>query len=266
MYIDSHTHLNSPKLFENWKEHILEFEKIWWKYLVNIWADDEYNKNGMMINKEYKWKCFVASTIWYHPSEVVFGNINEENIKDKLENLKNIYLENKKHILAIWEAWIDTHYNWEKKLELQKSVFEMQCKLAKELWLPIVIHSRDDFDSTMEVLKNFKELKIYFHCRWYGPKEIEKIENTFENVWIGFCGNISYPKAQNIRDSLLACDMKNILLETDAPYLPPQQFRWKTNYPAYVKEIYSFVCKEININENKLQKIIKDNFQRLYIK
>ncbi|HKL43712.1 MAG TPA: TatD family hydrolase [Candidatus Absconditabacterales bacterium] len=266
MYIDSHTHLNSPKLFENWKEHVLDFEKIGGKYLVNTGADDEYNKNGLIISKEYKGKCFVGSTIGYHPSEAIFEKINKENIEDEIEKLKSLYLKNTKYIVAIGEAGIDTHYDGEKKLELQKELLEMQCKLAEEFNLPIVIHSRDDFDSTIEVLEKYKYLKIYFHCRGYGPEEIEKIQNTFENVWIGFCGNISYPKAQNIRDSLRVTKLNNILLETDAPYLPPQQFRGKTNYPSYVKEIYNFVGEEIKINNNELQKIVKENFQRLYIK
>jgi hypothetical protein len=58
-----------------------------------------------------------------------------------------------------------------------------------------------------------------------GPQEIKKIEEMFKNIWIGFCANITYPKAQNIRDSLAVVNRNNILLETDAPYLPPQEFR-----------------------------------------
>jgi TatD DNase family protein len=136
--------------------------------------------------------------------------------------------------------------------------------LAKEFWLPIVIHSRDDFDTTMEVLENFKELKIYFHCRWYGPKEIEKVQNNFNNIWIGFCGNITYPKAQNIRDSLLACDIDNILVETDAPYLSPQNLRGETNSPANIMYTYKFISNEIKLDIDYLISKIENNFKKLY--
>lgn len=266
MYIDSHTHLNSPKLFWNWKGYISDFEKIWGEFIVNTWADDEYNRNWIKISQEYNGNVFVKSTIWYHPYEIECNNIIKENIEEKMKELKQMYIDNKEHIVAIWEAWIDVSFNKENsKLELQKELFRAQCELAKELWLPIVIHSRDDIDSTLEVLKKYKDLKIYFHCWGYGTEEVKKVENMFENVWIGFCANITYPKAQNIRDSLAVVNKNNILLETDAPYLPPQEFRWKTNYPSYVKYIYKFVSKELNIDETKLKEIVKNNFEKLYL-
>lgn len=262
--IDAHTHLNSPTLYSKRKEHILEFKKNWGTAIVNAWADREYNDNWIKISREYIWDVYVKCTIWLHPYEVVIGNVNEENIENEINNLKKIYMDNKKSIVAIWEAGIDTHYDGDIKIELQEKLFKMQCELANDLWLPIVIHSRNDFDSTMKILKDYKDLKIYFHCRGYGPKEITILKKEFENIRIGFCGNISYPKAQNIRDSLMVCDVKNILLETDAPYLSPQKVRWETNSPANVKHIYDFVSKELNIDKYILIEKIKQNFYELY--
>lgn len=262
--IDAHTHLNSPTLFQNRKDYILEFEKNWWTAIINAWADIEYNNNGIQISNDYIWDVYVKCTIWLHPYEVVIGNVNEENIEEEIKNLKKIYIKNKKHIVAIWEAGIDTHYNGEIKIELQKKLLKMQCDLAYELNLPIVIHSRDDFDDTIEILKDYKNLKIYFHCRWYGPKEVTILQKEFENIWIGFCGNITYPKAQNIRDSLMVCDIENILIETDAPYLSPQNLRGQTNSPANVKHIYEFISKELNIELNNLNSKVNKNFDELY--
>lgn len=265
MYIDSHTHLNSPILFLEWQKHILNFDEIWWKVIINSWSDDEYNKNGITIAREYNWNNIVKATIWFHPYEVVCGKINQENLQENIDRLKKDFVENKEYIVAIWEAGIDTHYEWWLEcIMTQQKLLEAQCKLAKELWLPIIIHSRDDFDSTIDVLKNYKDLKIYFHCRWYWPKEIKILENLFPNIWIWFCGNITYPKAQNIRDSLAVVNKNNILLETDAPYLPPQEFRGKTNYPIYVKYIYDFVSDNLGINLLSLQEMIKNNANKLY--
>jgi len=265
MFLDAHTHLNSPQLFPSRKEHISDFEKIWWKALINIWADEKYNKNGITISREYLWNSFVKCTIGLHPFEVVIGNIKSNNLDEKISELKKIYLKNKEHIIAIWETWIDTHYEWEINLELQKELFKKQCDLAKELKLPIIIHSRDDFDSTIEILENYKEIKIYFHCRWYGNEEIKKLEKyNLKNYRVWFCGNITYPKAQNIRDSLKACNLNNILIETDAPYLSPQKLRWQTNYPKNIQYIYDFIAKELNINIENLKKQIEKNFYLLY--
>lgn len=268
MYTDSHAHLNTSKLFANRKDYIVEFEKIGGTMLVNAWADDEYNYNWIEIAKKYNennWKIFVKATIGFHPYEVVCKNITEENLEQKMSELKKMYLENKRYIVAIWECGIDTHYDWELNIKLQQKVLKIHCDLAVEFGLPIVIHSRDDFNSTIEILKEYTDLKIYFHCRWYGPNEIKILQKMFENLWIGFCGNISYPKAQNIRDSLAIVDRDKILLETDAPYLPPQQFRGKTNYPAYVKYVYDFVAIELKLENTELTKIIKDNFDRIYL-
>lgn len=263
--IDAHTHLNSPALFPNRKQNVLEFEKIGGTGLINVWADDEYNKNWLMISKEYSGSCFVKCTIWFSPHEVLANNITYDNIDNKFFELKKIYLENKNHIVAIWEIWIDTHFDAWATLELQKKLFKMQCELAKELNLPIVIHSRDDFDSTMEVLENFKELKIYFHCRWYGAEEIKKLKDyKLKNYWIWFSWNITYPKAINIRESLLACDIDSILIETDAPYLSPQVVRGGTNYPKNIKYIYEFVANELKLNVNELIQKVEINFNNLY--
>ncbi|HOQ79378.1 MAG TPA: TatD family hydrolase, partial [Candidatus Absconditabacterales bacterium] len=247
MFIDSHTHLNSPTLFENRKKHILDFEKIGGQALVNIGADEEYNKNGITISKEYSGDSFIKCTVGLHPYEVVVGNINENNIEQKLNELEKLYLENKDHIVAIGEAGIDTHYEGDINLELQKELFKKQCDLAEKIQAPIIIHSRNDFDSTIEILQNYKKLKICFHCRGYGSEEIEKLKNyNLENYWIGFCGNVTYPKAQNIRDSLKICNLENILIETDAPYLSPQELRGQTNYPQNIQYIYDFIAKELN--------------------
>lgn len=109
----------------------------------------------------------VKATIGYHPSEVCFGNITTENLDERLSALRLLYEENKEHIVAIGECGIDTHYDGEKHIELQKELFRRQCELAREFKLPIVIHSRSDFESTWEVVKEFREEKIYFHCFGY---------------------------------------------------------------------------------------------------
>ena len=92
MFLDAHTHLNSPQLFPSRKEHISDFEKLWWKALINIWADEKYNKNGITISREYLWNSFVKCTIGLHPFEVVIGNIKSNNLDEKISELKKIYL------------------------------------------------------------------------------------------------------------------------------------------------------------------------------
>lgn len=263
--LDSHTHLNSWILFPDWQKHISDFEKEWWNRLVNAWSDWEYNENGITICKGYKWKSYVKCTLGLHPLEVVEWKVTNENINEELMRLENMYVENKEHVVAIWEIWIDVHYDWETNLELQKQLFDRQMKLARKYNLPVVIHSRDDFNSTYEILEIYKDLKIYIHCRWYWSQQIAKVQNNFPNLWIWFCGNTTYPSAQNLRDSLKMVDLDRLLIETDAPYLPVKQFRGQINTPAMITYLYDFISDFLWIERSELEEKVEKNFDRLYI-
>lgn len=260
MYYDSHTHLNDDKLFDNVDFYIKEFFQGWWKWLVNVWASDIFNQRAVDIAKQYQDLLLVKASIWYDPYSICFDSIDFD-----IDNIKNLYLQNKEYIVWIWECGIDTHFEWfYEKLNSQKNYFAQQCDLAAEFNLPVIIHSRQDFDSTFDVLKNYKNNKIYFHCWGYGPDELKKIQNYFPNLWVGFAGNITYPKAQDLRDSFKLLDTNKILLETDAPYLTPQAVRWETNKPIYVKYIYDYISEQFWIDKNKLSLTIENNFKNLF--
>ncbi len=263
--LDSHTHLNSWALFQDWEKYISDFEKAGWNRLVNSWSDLEYNKNWITICTKYRWKSYIKCTVGLHPLEVVEWKITQDNIDEELIRLENMYIENKGHVVAIWEIWIDVHYDLKPNLELQKELFDRQMKLARKYGLPVVIHSRDDFKSTYEILENYKDLKIYIHCRWYWPQEIAKMQNNIPNLWIGFCGNTTYPSAQNLRESLKMIDLDKLLIETDAPYLPVKQFRGHTNTPAMITHLYDFISDFLWIERIELEKKVEENFDRLYI-
>lgn len=263
--IDSHTHLNSDKLFENREQHLKDFEDEWWDRLVNAWASREYNENGIRISREYKWESFVKCSLWLHPDDAIDGIITDENLNGNIQKIENMYSENKEYVVAIWECWIDIHCECNPNIELQKKLFDAQCKLARKLWLPIMIHSRDDFDTTFEILENYKDLKIYVHCRWYWPKQIAKLQNNFQNLWVWFCGNTTYNSAENLRESLKLLDIDKLLIETDAPYLPTKKFRWQINTPAMITHLYDFISEFLWIERIELEKKVEKNFDRLYI-
>ena len=155
--LDAHTHLNCNKLFPERENHISDFENAWWNRLINVWADSEYNKNWIIISKSYKWTSFIKCTIWFHPEYVADWVITLDNIDVYLKNLEQMYTENKEYIVAIWEIWIDVHCEFDPKLEIQKVLFEKQLDLAKKYNLPVVIHSRDDFETTLDILKEDKD-------------------------------------------------------------------------------------------------------------
>ena len=88
-----------------------------------------------------------------------------------------------------------------------------------------MIHSRDAFAETFEIIKHYPDLTFYFHCRGYGPDEINQLLEIFPKIFFGFDGNSSYPKSDHLRASARLLPKEKILIETDAPYLSPEAFR-----------------------------------------
>lgn len=270
-YFDAHTHLNSERLFSHYQQYIDNFVNIWWQALVNIWADHTYNQNALTIACENtNPDCKIYSALGLHPCEVQawqeeYPVCDQATILTKFTQLRDLVLAHRDELVAIWETGIDLHYiNTPENLELQKYLFQLQLDFARELDLPVVIHSRDAFAETLEVLQAYLDIKIYFHCWGYWPDEAKKLLENFPNVLIGFTGNVSYPKAQGIRDSLHLVPTDKLLLETDAPYLSPQSMRGKTNEPAFIQYVYDFISQEFASNPEKLEKQIEKNFRDFY--
>ena len=180
--------------------------------------------------------------------------------------LKGLYSANRQYIVAIGETGIDVHYpNGPETLETQKTLFIEHCKMARELNLPLVVHSRDAFEETLKILKDYTDLVIYFHCRGYGPEQIRILQDMkIKKLYFGFCGNITYKKTEELRESLKLVPLTQLLLETDAPYLTPQAVRGQDNHPANVRYIYEFVSELLNISPEALSEQLEANFRDVY--
>ena len=264
MIIDAHTHLNTDQLFSDYTKYLENFEKIWWKILVNAWANDQYNQKWIQIAKESA-KTFpnliVKTSIWRHPCDIPHGELDFSTLIDELEKL---YEKNKDNIIAIWECGIDLHFPENPTIKVQQHALKLQAELARKLNLPLMIHSRDWFHETMEVLKDFSDLKIYFHSRWYWPNELTEAEKIFPNLRLWCTNVIEYPSAEKIREAISNIKTAKILTETDAPFLPPQSMRWQQNEPAYVTYVYDKLIELLNLSKKRLEELIENNTKLLY--
>ena len=263
---DAHCHLNEEHIFPRREECLQRFVDARGAGIVNVGANQFYNEKGIEIAVASKDSSVVVkATIWFHP-EGVGTEIQQKDFPVKMEELKNMIMNNRGSIVGVGECGFDLHYPWaETYLDLQKELFVLQCELSRELDLPLVVHSRDAFDQTLDVLKNFKDLVVYFHCRGYGPEELKKLQEAdFRKLYIGFCGNVTYKKADVLRESLKLVPLDSLLLETDAPYLAPQIVRGEENEPANVKYIYEFVAETLNIAPESLSQQLETNFKTLY--
>ena len=131
--------------------------------------------------------------------------------------------------IAVGEAGLDYHYGADRKTE-QRELFEAQLELARRVRLPVVVHTREANDDTAAILRGH-DGTVVMHCF----SEPGLLATGLERDWyFSFAGNVTYPKASDLRDAATQVPASRILAETDSPYLAPQPLRGRSNEPAYV--------------------------------
>ena len=201
-----------------------------------------------IINKYHN----IYLTIGLHPDEVKDFNQNT------IPYLEKLIKENKK-IIGIGEIGLDYYHNKENKEE-QKSLFKAQLDLASKLDLPVVIHTRDAFQDTYDILKDYK-LKGTIHC-FSGP-----LENAKKYLKLGYLlgiGGVSTYKNTNLKETLKDIPLESIVLETDSPYLSPEPLRRETNEPKNIKIIASNLATIKNTSLEEVTKITTNNVLKTY--
>lgn len=282
MFTDAHTHLNISPLYEERPHHIQEFIQCDGVWLSIIWTDHDNSMKAIQIVQKTRAlfpHLSLGATIGLHP-ECVWYHYKEHISRDEwlsqsLQSLEQLIESYATNIIAIGEIGTDMHREEYRPFHQQQLIlFDAQCKLARTYQLPIVIHSRSDFQGSMEILKNYPDLTIYFHCRWYTSNEIVQLTKLLPQTFchkstrgfIGFCGNITYPKAHDLRDSLISCKDHGIpfLIETDAPFLAAQAIRGQTNTPALIHHTYEYISDYLHIPLSTLQLQVYNNWKQLY--
>lgn len=154
------------------------------------------------------------------------------------------WLSNKQErkIVGIGECGMDKHYP-DYNLNRQRDAFKAQIELALEHDLALVVHSRDAYDETLKIIEEYKNSiqRAVMHCFAYDQTFAEIV--TSWNFMLGIGGTITYPKNNELRAIVERVDIKHIVLETDAPFLPIQAMRGKQNHPKYIKEIAEYIAQ-----------------------
>jgi TatD DNase family protein len=248
MFIDTHCHI-SKEDYENIDKVITDAKNSNVNYLIVSGCDKKSIKEAIEIANKYD---NVYLTLGYHPSE---ANITTD--KD-LEDLKEIIKNNKK-VIGIGEIGLDYHWEKENK-EKQKALFIKQINIAKELDLPIVIHSRDAFQDTYDILKDTKHRGV-IHC-FSGNIENAKMYSNI-GYYFGIGGVLTFNNS-NLKETIKQISIDRILLETDSPYLAPTPYRGSQNEPKYIPVIAKTLSEILNIEIEELEKIIAENTSKIF--
>lgn len=217
------------------------------KKVINNGTDLKSNEEVLKLSEIYE---NVYPAIGFHPD-----SLNEF----KKENLR-IIDENKDKIVAIGEIGLDYHYDgYDKKAQID--LFEAQLRLAEKYNLPVIVHSRDATQDTVDTLKKFSNLKGLIHC-FSGSLETAKIYIKM-GFKLGFGGVTTFKNAK-IKEIIKNIPLNAILLETDSPYLSPEPVRGTRNEPANIFYISNFIAKELCISVDKLSEITEKNVHDLF--
>ncbi len=265
---DAHCHLTDDRLFPEWGVYLQNFFSSWGLWLVTVGTDSDSNKKVIALVEDADLSFpdgLIKGTIWYHPYECVVGSLTFATLYARINELYNLYSDHESSIVAVGEAGIDLHYkDAYETLSLQQSCFALQCDLALQLWLPVVVHSRNAFLETMSVLSDFPDLVVYFHCWSYWISELEEVLTVFDYSYFWFCGNISYKGSDSLRKTLSHIPLDRLVLETDSPYLPIQSKRWSTNEPCFITFLYDYLASYLSMERADFSSRVWLNFRSLY--
>jgi TatD DNase family protein len=217
--IDSHTHLDICEPPD--AELVAAADAVGVTRIVTVGTDGASCRAALLAAEQFPQ---VYAAIGRHPSEATgFDDADYAELEA---------LASHERCVAIGETGLDYFRDYSPR-EDQKRAFEAQIELARATGKPLVIHTRAADDDTLELLDDRTSgLRVILHCFSMADRVRECLEH--EDWWFSFAGNVTYPKAQDLRDAALAIPSERLLVETDAPYLAPQVVRGTPNQPANV--------------------------------
>ncbi|MDO4302981.1 MAG: TatD family hydrolase [Bacillota bacterium] len=252
MIFDTHAHYDD-EAFDSDREALLGgMKEKGVEYIVNIGASLASCRTTLELTEKYP---FIYGAIGIHPSDTAELTDEDMNwLKSKAENDK---------IVAIGEIGLD--YYWpEPDHEIQKKWFKEQLKLAEELKMPVVIHSRDAAKDTLEILQNWNDKKTrgVIHCFSY-TWEIAK-EYLAMDYYFGIGGVLTFKNARKLVEAVEHIPMERILLETDCPYLAPEPYRGKRNQSDYIYYVADKLAEQKGLDREDVLRITGENAKTFY--
>lgn len=251
MFIDSHAHLDDKRfdadrdmIIKNLKENKVD-------YVFNIGADLESSETSVKLANQYD---NIYAVVGVHPHSA------KEVDENTIDRLKELSKEEK--VIAIGEIGLDYYYDNSPR-DLQVKWFKEQIKLAKEVNLPIVIHTRDASQETFDILKeNAKDHPVIMHC-YSGSVEMAE-EYVKLGYYISIAGPLTFKNARIPKEVVENIPMDRLLIETDCPYLTPVPYRGKRNEPMFVKYVAEEMAKIKGISVEEVGRITSRNLQKAF--
>ncbi|SDH67735.1 TatD DNase family protein [Pseudobutyrivibrio sp. 49] len=257
MIFETHAHYDDEKFDGDRVEllsHLLRENNI--GNIVNIGASFRGCKDSLKLAEEYE---NVYAALGIHPEEM--DDMTQENLDWIKANASN------PKVVAIGEIGLD--YYWIKDEEgraKQREWFQRQLDIAKEVNLPVVIHSRDAAEDTLNTIMryNTQENKGIIHCYSYS-KEIA-LEYVKMGWYIGVGGVVTFKNSKKLVETVQAIPLENIVLETDCPYMAPVPHRGERNSSIFLSYVAEKIAEIKGVSVEEVERVTYENALRIYTK
>ena len=250
--IDSHCHLDHEHLIANLDQVIANSKNVGLEKLLTICTTlQSYEKITNIVKKD----PMIFGTFGIHPHETKNNDVSKDEIITKI-NLNN-------KIIGVGETGLDFYYNNSDK-DLQIKSFQKHIDAAKDLNIPLIIHSRSAENETYDILKKnyYNKLKILMHCFTGSTEFVTKLIPL--NAFFSASGIITFKNSLNLQETFKMIPKNRLLIETDSPYLSPVPYRGKKNEPAFIKFTAEKLAELQNIKVSELVDITTKNFNKLF--
>lgn len=257
MFVDSHAHIDGPEFDADREEVIQRARDAGVFAILNVGTGDPHSgalERAVELAEKHK---DIYTAIGTHPHDArLFDDKAEQRIKDLAKQSSRV--------IAWGEIGLDFHYDNSPR-DVQMEVFRRQLQLARDACLPVIIHTREAEDETIEILKSHlpaSGLPGIMHC-FSGSLRLaqQAIELGF---LISFSGIVTFKKAEDLRAIAEQVPLDRLLIETDSPFLSPVPFRGKRNEPGHVVEVARCLGKLRGMSVAEIANVTTANFSRLF--
>jgi len=257
MFVDSHAHIDGEEFDADRDEVVARARAAGVSAILNVGTGDPHGGNferAAAVAEKYE-GVYVAAGVHPHDARL-YDDAAERHLLEVLHGSGRM--------VALGEIGLDYHYDNSPR-EAQRDVFMRQLRLAREEGLPVIIHSREADEETAEILE--RELagsgtRGVMHCFGGGPGLAEAALAL--GFYISFAGNVTFKKAEALREVAAVVPLERLLVETDCPYLAPVPHRGRRNEPAYVVETARFLAELRRVSHEELGRATSENFARLF--
>jgi TatD DNase family protein len=255
--VDSHCHIDGEAFDGDRDEVVARARAAGVEMMLCIGTGDPHNGEiARAVEVAEKFEDVFAS-VGVHPHDAkLYDDAAEKNLIELANNSAKV--------IAWGEIGLDFYYDHSPR-DVQTEVFLRQIRIARELGLPIIVHSRDADEETVDILTRecgYEGFRGIMHC--FGGSAEMAAALLDVGFMISFAGNVTFKKADNLRDAARVVPLERLLIETDCPFLTPVPFRGKRNEPMYVAETARFLGEFYGIGAEELASRTTENFRRFF--